>query len=55
MGVVARDVIENNTCSQNEYVNFICCRPVRGPAPGVEWSAAPLRVSFNSFYQARGT
>lgn len=55
MGVLAHDVIENNTYSQNEYVNCICCHPVRGPAPGVEWSMAPLQVSFNSFYQARGT
>lgn len=55
MGVLAHDAIENNTYSQNEYVNCICCHPVRGPAPGAEWSAVPLQVSYNSFYQARGT
>lgn len=49
LDILARYIIENNTYSQNEYVNRIYPRPTWHPAPGRGWSTALLQCHSVAF------
>lgn len=50
--VLAHYIIENNTYSQNEYVNHRCLRPI-APCTWYGMEHGIVTVSFGGFYQAR--